>query len=374
MRLDMTPSVAILGSFLAFMLIVVGVVFYPLWEYSQNVVPSPEFSEPYGVAEERGRQIYIDNGCQYCHSQYVRPQDWDYGSERVAQEGDYYYDEPPLLGSERQGPDLSQEGGLRSDGWHWAHFSNPRSTRPDSIMPPFHWLAANQIEDLTVYVQGRGGTDGDARTARQREWRDAAWEAYSAGPAINTEWLHAHVPSEWMDMPNPYPADQAAIDRGQDIYLRYCIGCHGPVGDGRGPGGELIIERNRDLIARAQEQPGLESDFAPEAPPFNFTYLRENWINRNRTPIGGMIYYQVMNGITGTSMPAFKHELESARIWDVANYLAVNFVGHYGVGGLEPGPRAIPASYEPRHPDEFQPIPLAEVIANIPVSGEEVAP
>lgn len=360
MKFNMTPAATIIGSLVVFFTIVVMIVIFPAIEYRLRVQPSDIF-RPRTAQMNRGRAIYIENGCQYCHSQYVRPQDGDYGQDRVAQAGDYFEDQPPLLGSERQGPDLSREGGLRSDGWHWAHFTNPRHTRPDSIMPPFHWLSVPDMEDLTAYVQGLGGTDADARVAQQHRWRDAAWEAYEAGPTANTEWLHAHVPSEWMEMANPYVADARSMDRGHFVYQHFCIGCHGPVGDGRGPGGLDILRRNEMLIA---EPASGEYDFAPEAPPYNFTYL-SSWDG----PIGGMIYYQVMNGITGTSMPAFKTELESDMIWAVANYLAVNFVGRYGAGQSESEvfrgqlPRTIPPSSEPHLFTQTAPLPLPEVLA-----------
>src|SRR5947209_6796912 len=65
--------------------------------------------------EERGRVLYASNGCNFCHTQYLRPQDWTGVASfrtvgRIAQAGDYYYQQSPMLGSERTGPDLSQEG------------------------------------------------------------------------------------------------------------------------------------------------------------------------------------------------------------------------------------------------------------------------
>ncbi len=57
-------------------------------------------------------------------------------------------------------------------------------------------------------------------------------------------------------------------------------------------------------------------------PPLNFTILKDRGIS------GGILYYQIMNGITGTAMPYFKRELESEKIWDVGNYVAVTFIGY----------------------------------------------
>ncbi|MGA2224486.1 MAG: cytochrome c, partial [Syntrophobacteraceae bacterium] len=129
------------------------------------------------------------------------------------------------------------------------------------------------------------------------------------------EWIHAHVPEGWRKVPNPYPTSAAGIERGHRIYQSYCIGCHGPVGDGVGPA-----------------QPYLYP------PPLNFTILKDRGIS------GGILYYQIMNGITGTAMPYFKKDLQSEKIWDVGNYVAVTFIGQTDAHAE---PRGIDAAYEP---------------------------
>lgn len=317
--MQMTPSVTVVGSFIALIGVIALVVFLPAWE--DPTQPS-DIWRARTPLEEEGRQVYMQNGCQYCHSMYIRAQDWDFGHNRVSQAGDYFGDTPPLLGSERQGPDLSQEGGLRTDDWHVAHFMNPRFTRPDSIMPPYHGLGPEKIGALTAFVQSLGGKDADRRMERQRFWKEQAVEAYKQGPLKNMDWLHANVPQQWMDLPNPYPPDEASLKRGESIYMKNCIGCHGPVGDGMGPAAKFM-----------------------DPPPFNFTYLR-NW----KGNIGGMLYYQIMNGITGTTMPPFKTELESEKIWDVSNYIAVYFAGR--PRERENMERSIPSSFEPPRFDE----------------------
>jgi cbb3-type cytochrome c oxidase subunit II len=85
------------------------------------------------------------------------------GAERIAQAGDYVQDKPILLGSERTGPDLSQEGGEHPDDWHTAHFINPRYTRPLSIMPAFAFLGVENIKKLTTYAQSLGLKQADKR-------------------------------------------------------------------------------------------------------------------------------------------------------------------------------------------------------------------
>jgi mono/diheme cytochrome c family protein len=120
-------------------------------------------------------------------------------------------------------------------------------------------------------------------------------------------------------MPNPYPASNGAITRGKRIYQDFCVGCHGVIGDGNGPAAQFVTP-----------------------PPLNFTTLRRHLVEGKY--IGGIFYYQVMNGITGTGMPYFKKHLESEKIWDVSNYLAVSFLG-YTDADLQP--KGIDAAYEP---------------------------
>ena len=91
--------------------------------------------------EQRGRAIYVSEGCSYCHTQNIRPlaQDKVFGRPSVG--GDYVYDTPQLLGTERTGPDLSNIG-LRqpSDVWQYIHLWDPRAVVHDSIMPRYPWL------------------------------------------------------------------------------------------------------------------------------------------------------------------------------------------------------------------------------------------
>jgi cbb3-type cytochrome oxidase cytochrome c subunit len=229
------------------------------------------------------RQLYIANGCSYCHTQSIRKLDWGLGAERIAQAGDYMADRPILLGSERTGPDLSQAGGEHPDDWHVAHFINPRYPRPNSIMPPFEYLGDENIQNLTRYVQGLGFKLADQRMQRQKFWKKKAIEAYEAGVEANVNWLHSQVPEGWRNVPNPYPTTEAGLARGRKIYQEFCIGCHGPIGDGMGPA-----------------QPYMYP------PPLNFTILK------NRGISGGILYYQIMNGITGTTMPYFKRRISNA--------------------------------------------------------------
>jgi cbb3-type cytochrome c oxidase subunit II len=310
--MKMTLNLLIYGSLMIFASILSIAVILPWATMSDK--PSEIFRERTPL-EEEGRKIYIANGCTYCHTQFIRFLDWDLGAERIARAGDYIREQPHLLGSERTGPDLSQEGGEHPDDWHMAHYTNPRFTRPESLMPSFEFLGKEKTEALIAYKQSLGFKDADFRVERQRYWKQKAMEAYQAGPDKNIEWLHSKVPEPWRKLPNPYPTTEAGLKRGHRIYQSFCIGCHGPIGDGMGPAQPYVYP-----------------------PPLNFTLLN------GRSISGGILYYQIMNGITGTAMPYFKRELESEKIWDVGNYVALTFIGESDAGAE---PKGIAAAYEP---------------------------
>jgi cytochrome c oxidase cbb3-type subunit II len=97
-----------------------------------------------------GRKIYIGEGCWHCHSQFVRPvsneerrwgpvsKSWEYQNE---------LQRPVMFGTRRVGPDLSREGGQRSNDWHVVHFFRPRLATPVSVMPDYPWFFDDNTAD-----------------------------------------------------------------------------------------------------------------------------------------------------------------------------------------------------------------------------------
>ncbi len=115
--------------------------------------------KPLPALELEGRDIYIREGCNNCHSQMVRPlraETERYGHYSVA--GEFVYDHPFLWGSKRTGPDLARVGKRYSDDWHRAHLYNPRDVVPESNMPSFPWLFENDLDP--------DGTAGKMRALR----------------------------------------------------------------------------------------------------------------------------------------------------------------------------------------------------------------
>jgi len=129
-------------------------------------VEAPRELEPYTASQLQGRQVYIANGCVYCHSQQVRDpaftSDVDRGwGSRATVPADYVYDQPHLLGTSRTGPDLINVGQRLPDrNWQLIHLYDPRAVVAWSIMPRFPFLfeekarGAVQPGDRVVVVPG----------------------------------------------------------------------------------------------------------------------------------------------------------------------------------------------------------------------------
>jgi cbb3-type cytochrome oxidase cytochrome c subunit len=153
---------------------------------------------------ERGRRVYIAEGCINCHSQYVRPNTADVtmwgpvtGLEEIRRE------QPPLIGNRRQGPDLSQVGARRSSLWLRIHFMNPRDVSYDSIMPRYDYLFRDSRgDDLVAYLA-----------------------------SLNSPG-HWGVVANWQ--PSDHAIEQAGSIDGSVLFAEHCATCHAPNGAARG--------------------------------------------------------------------------------------------------------------------------------------------
>jgi cytochrome c oxidase cbb3-type subunit 2 len=122
----------------------------------ESTIEKVEGVRPYTPLELKGRDIYIREGCYVCHSQMVRPfrdEVERYGHYSIAAES--MYDHPFQWGSKRTGPDLARVGGKYSNEWHAAHLKSPRAVVPDSIMPPYEFLADRKlnVEDVADHLR-----------------------------------------------------------------------------------------------------------------------------------------------------------------------------------------------------------------------------
>jgi len=169
-------------SVLAFVAVVIGglVLLIPPY-FLQGTIEPVTGLKPYSALELEGRDLYIREGCNTCHSQQVRPLQTEtarYGHYSVAGEG--IYDRPFLWGSRRTGPDLARIGAKYPDSWHWIHFRDPREIEPRSNMPSFAFLATRALDtSLTarklevLRSLGHPYTDAEIANAAQDAERQA---------------------------------------------------------------------------------------------------------------------------------------------------------------------------------------------------------
>lgn len=243
----------------------------------------------YSSLEERGRHVYIRDGCWQCHSQYVRPVTGEtlrWGP--VSQVGEYAYDRPHMFSTRRIGPDLTRVGRKYGDDWHIAHLWNPQDVVPDSIMPRFTWLfekpqgdAPPQLTEdgmaLVAYLQRLGTSIGD--------WRTGSVTAGIAGPAMPPAVFHNR---------------EQLLSLGEKVYDRRCAGCHGIKGDGKGPSAMFLSPKPRNFTT------GL----------FKF----RSTAGKDSLPTDGDLYLVVSHGLWGTSMPSMQ-EISDRERWAVIQYL-----------------------------------------------------
>lgn len=146
----------------------------PLFFQKQTTEPVDDLT-PYSALALTGRDLYIGNGCNVCHSQMIRPfraETERYGHYSVA--GESVWEHPFLWGSKRTGPDLARVAGRYSDNWHRIHLINPRIVIPQSNMPAFPWLADNILT-------------GDRAERKMRVFREVFGVPYSDEQIANAK-------------------------------------------------------------------------------------------------------------------------------------------------------------------------------------------
>lgn len=136
----MKPMIEIFGGALGiYIVIVMLIAVIPAIDLSQTP-PGPGVA-PLTPMQTEGRAVFAGNGCSYCHTQQIRPLPEDRVFGRPSAPGDFTYQTPELLGSERTGPDLTNIGNTKpSDVWQYIHLYDPRAVVPQSIMPNFRFL------------------------------------------------------------------------------------------------------------------------------------------------------------------------------------------------------------------------------------------
>jgi cytochrome c oxidase cbb3-type subunit I/II len=310
----------------------------------------------YTELEKLGRQVYIREGCWYCHSQYVRPVT---GETRrwgpVSQAGEYAYDVPHLFSTRRIGPDLTRVGLKYSDEWHHAHFWNPRMVVPDSIMPRYVGLFDVPRERVRIVADDLGNRTLEQSSVTQKIFDfgkkasrnpdtdhlrltpnaegllfvpkrgkypviftpNNEYTGESVQLAVMTRELEGLIAylqklgtsrGAWRDVFEPQrlevaqiglPRSEEWIAYGKEVYTRRCAGCHGVTGDGNGPAATFMYKfRPRNF------QLGV----------FKFR------LAKGPLPTDGDLMRTITRGVRGTAMPTW-HELPEKDRLAVIQYI-----------------------------------------------------
>lgn len=276
--MKMTFKLTVFGGVIVFLAVVAAAVFIPgfLWNPEQTVI-----AHGYTPEQIHGRELYYSNGCNYCHTQYVREEDTAMGP--VSQAGNYVFDQPLILGSERTGPDLSYIGRKRSEAWDLQHLKDPRSLSPLSIMPNFDFLPDEDARAIITYLFALGD-----RVAQERM-------------------ILPPAPYASLTNPLPYPViqpsndgspqgwdtwEKASLQEGKELYVEKCLTCHGCSGNGLGSyAGTMIV---------------TPADYKQE--PYR-NMPDDQW------------FWHVSEGVQGTLMPTWKATLSEDQRWMVIRYI-----------------------------------------------------
>lgn len=118
---------------------------------SDPEVRAAEGARTFGEAEQRGFEVYRNEGCWYCHTQSVRttPVDRPYGEPLEA--AAYAEQSPSMLGVERIGPDLTHVGSRYGSAAELISILRRAEGRP-SLMPSYAYLSEADLEALAAYL------------------------------------------------------------------------------------------------------------------------------------------------------------------------------------------------------------------------------
>ncbi|GFO57103.1 hypothetical protein GMSM_41100 [Geomonas sp. Red276] len=239
--------------------------------------------KPYTPLQLEGRDIYIREGCNNCHTQTVRPLLSDterYGEYSKA--GEFAYDQPFLWGSRRTGPDLARIGGKYPDAWHYKHMRDPQSMVPRSNMPKYAFLDRPLDTSLTekkMKALNFPYTPADIQAVNGKTEMDAL-VAYMQKVGNDIPWRKSQQAQVVGEAKNPYQDNLAVVPEGKKVYDENCAQCHGK--DLKGEVGPPLIDLDK-----------------PDAQVFN----------------------SVFGGIQTGGMPAFGSSLGKESIWKVVTYI-----------------------------------------------------
>lgn len=287
--LEKNPVIFII---LAFVVIMVGTTVTMIAPFKWINGPGDRIAEvkPYTPLQQEGRDIYMREGCNNCHSQTVRTlasdvERYGYGGT-YSKSGEFAFDRPHLWGSRRTGPDLARIGLKYPDpkgAWHRKHMENPQSVVPASNMPAYAFLNApldttyseRKMKLLAFpYTQAdlddlKGKTEMDAIVAYMRK----------LGTDIPVKKVEPATKAP-AALSNPFNDLKAIENEAQSLYKQHCASCHG--------------DKREGTLG-----PALRGSAKPDSDLFSIIY----------------------KGIEANGMPAFGGPLDEQKIWKLVTLI-----------------------------------------------------
>jgi cytochrome c oxidase cbb3-type subunit 2 len=305
----MKKLVAIFGGALGIYIVIVMLIAVgPAIDLSRTP-PGPGV-QPLTPLEDAGRSVFAANGCSYCHTQQVRPLPEDKAFGRPSAPGDFTYQTPELLGSERTGPDLSNVGNSKpSDVWQYIHLYDPRAVVPESIMPNFKFL----FREAATVPAGDSAVPVPAARAPKNGDKVMPTQEARALVAYLLSLKQAPIPGYSMNGGMGGPAAVAApaaaaegyayaAEKGKQLFAANCSACHQGTGEGI-PGAFPPLKGN---AAVDSDDPTLQ--------------LHSILHGAHGVAVGGVQYSSVM--------PPFAAQLSDTDIADIANYERSSWGNH----------------------------------------------
>jgi cytochrome c oxidase cbb3-type subunit 2 len=290
--LEKNPVIFII---LAFVVIMIGTTITMIAPFKWINGPGDMIAEvkPYTPLQQEGRDLYMREGCNNCHSQTVRTlasdvERYGYGGT-YSKSGEFVYDRPFLWGSRRTGPDLAHIGLKYPDpkgAWHKKHMENPQSVVPASNMPSYAFL--NSPLDTTYserkmkllkfpYTQAdlddlKGKSEMDAIIAYMRKLGTDIPVKKLAEPAQAAE-----------ARSNPFTDLKAVEKEAESLYKKHCASCHGDKREG-------------------SVGPALKGSARSESALFKI----------------------ISQGVEANGMPAFGTSLDEQKVWKLVTYIKLD--------------------------------------------------
>jgi cytochrome c oxidase cbb3-type subunit 2 len=270
-----------------------------------NTPPGPGVN-PLTALQAEGRAVYVASGCSYCHTQQVRPLQQDKVFGRPSAPGDFTYQTPELLGSERTGPDLTSVGERQpSVVWQYIHLYNPRAVVPQSIMPAFDWMfrvvdsappGVTPIALPKAYAPTHGVVvptrDAESLVGYLLALKQAPFPGGGGSTSPSGAPASAAAPG----------AGSAEATKGQTLFTATCASCHQATGEGL-PGAFPPLKGN----------PAVN-----DADPTQHIHVILHGLQGAN--VGGVVY--------ASPMPPFGTTLSDADVANITNYERSSWGNH----------------------------------------------